>query len=92
MSSFPSSPPLLLLKATFATNYTFNPLPIFIVINITSAMNNIESAMEIEEEIRNYGGLNFIRAPKKNHNAMEQIGKPLCNGSRSMGLDLRSTI
>ena len=37
--------------------------------------NKIESAAEIEEGIGSYLGLNFIRAPKRNHDAMAQIGK-----------------
>lgn len=53
VSSFPSSPPLLFLKPTIATNYTFAPLPIFFVLNITTALDNIESSTEIEQETRN---------------------------------------
>jgi len=66
VSFFPSSPPLLLLKATIATNYTFAPLQIFFVLNISTVLDNIESSTEIEEETRNYMGLNYIPALKKN--------------------------
>jgi uncharacterized protein YbaA (DUF1428 family) len=54
----------------FATNYTFTPLPVFIVLSIATAMENkIESATEIEET-GNYLQLFFYRAPKKNHDAI----------------------
>jgi MinD-like ATPase involved in chromosome partitioning or flagellar assembly len=85
-SSYPSSPPLLLLKATIATNYTFAPLPIFFVLNRTTALDNIESSTEIEEETRNYMGLNYIPALKKNHDAMEQIGKPFVQRFKRHGV------
>jgi hypothetical protein len=39
-------------------------------------LDNIESSTEIKEETRNCMGLNWIPALKKNHDAMEQIGKP----------------
>ena len=64
------------MKATIATNYTFAPLPVFFVLNISTALDNIESSTEIKEETRNYMGLNCIPALKKNHDAMEQTGKP----------------
>jgi uncharacterized protein YbaA (DUF1428 family) len=38
------------------------------------------------EEARNYLGLNFIRAPKKNHDAMEQIGKPFAQWLKKHGV------
>ncbi len=85
-SSYPSSPPLLLLKATIATNYTFAPLPIFFVLNRTTALDNIESSTEIEEETRNYMGLNYIPALKKNIDAMEQIGKPFVQRFKRHGV------
>jgi MinD-like ATPase involved in chromosome partitioning or flagellar assembly len=83
------------LKPTIATNYTFAPLPIFFVLNRTTALDNIESSTEIEEETRNYMGLNYIPALKKNHDTMEQIGKPFVqrfkrHGVRSEIYPLRS--
>ena len=86
VSFFPSSPPLLLLKATIATNYTFAPLPIFFVLNISTVLDNIESSTEIEEETRNYIGLNYIPALKKNHDAMELIGKPFVQRFKRHGV------
>jgi large subunit ribosomal protein L17 len=65
-------------KTTLATNnYTFTPLPVFIVLSIGTAMEKAtESATtEIEEKTGNYLVLSFSRAPKKNHDALEQFGK-----------------
>src|SRR5688500_16819581 len=56
-------------KITFATNYTFTPLPVFIVLSIATAMEKTESATEIEET-GNYLQLFLYRAPKKNHDAI----------------------
>jgi MinD-like ATPase involved in chromosome partitioning or flagellar assembly len=74
------------LKATIATNYTFAPLPIFFVLKITTALDIIESATEIEEETRNCMRLNYIPALKKNHDAMEQIGKPFVQRFKKHGV------
>jgi uncharacterized protein YbaA (DUF1428 family) len=38
--------------------------------------NKTESNRGIEQEAGSYLGLNFIRAPKRNHDAMTQIGQP----------------
>jgi hypothetical protein len=73
------------LKPTIATNYTFAPLPIFFVLNRTTALDNIESSTEIEEETRNYMVLNYIPALKKNHDAMEQIAKPFVQRFKEHG-------
>jgi uncharacterized protein YbaA (DUF1428 family) len=54
-------------------NYTFTPLPIFIVLSIATAMEKTGSATEMEET-GNYLQLFFYRAPKKNH---ESIAKNL---------------
>jgi uncharacterized protein YbaA (DUF1428 family) len=48
--------------------------------------NKIESATEMEEEIDSYLGLNFIRALKKNHEAMAQIGKPFVQWFKKHGV------
>jgi hypothetical protein len=74
------------LKATIATNYTFSLLPIFFVLKITTALDIIESATEIEEETRNYMRLNYIPALKKNYDAMEQIGKPFVQRFKRHGV------
>jgi hypothetical protein len=74
------------LKATIATNYTFSLLPIFFVLKITTALDIIESATEIEEETRNYMRLNYIPALKKNHDAMEQIEKPFVQRFKRHGV------
>jgi hypothetical protein len=37
------------LKTTFATNYTFTPLTIFIVLSIATAMEKTESTETVEE-------------------------------------------
>jgi hypothetical protein len=44
---------------------------------MTTAMNNkaTESATEIEEETTNYLQIIFSHAPKKNHDALVQLGK-----------------
>jgi uncharacterized protein YbaA (DUF1428 family) len=44
---------------------------------MTTAMNNkaTESATEIEEETTNYLQISFSHAPKKNHDALVQLGK-----------------
>jgi uncharacterized protein YbaA (DUF1428 family) len=54
---------------TSATNYTFTPLPVFIVLSIATSMEKTESATEIQET-GNYLQLFLYRAPKKNHDAI----------------------
>lgn len=49
-------------------------------------MEKTESATGIEEETGNYLGLNIIRAPKKNHDPMEQIGKPFVQWFKKHGV------
>jgi uncharacterized protein YbaA (DUF1428 family) len=76
------------MKATFATSYTFTPLAVFIVpsIGIYAAMENkTESGRELEET-GNYLGLNFVRAPKRNHDAIAQIGIPLVQWFKKHGV------
>jgi uncharacterized protein YbaA (DUF1428 family) len=48
--------------------------------------NKNESSTEIQEGTGNYLGLNFVRAPKKNHDAMEQIGKPFAQWFKKHGV------
>ena len=62
------------MKTTFATNYTFTPLTIFIVLNIATAMEKTEST-ETVEETGGYLQISFSRAPKKNQEALAQLGK-----------------
>jgi uncharacterized protein YbaA (DUF1428 family) len=62
------------LKTTFATNYTFTPLTIFIVLSIATAMEKTEST-ETVEETGGYLQISFSRAPKKNQDALAQLGK-----------------
>ena len=57
------------MKTTFATNYTFTLLPVFIVLSIATATEKTESASEIEET-GNYLQLFLYRALKKNHDAI----------------------
>jgi large subunit ribosomal protein L17 len=59
------------------SNYTFTPLAIFIVPSTGNAVmeNKIKSAMEIEGESGNYLQISFSRAPKKNQEALAQLGK-----------------
>jgi uncharacterized protein YbaA (DUF1428 family) len=45
-----------------------------------------ESGSEMEGETGNYLGLNFVRAPKKSHDAMEQIGKPFTQWFKKHGV------
>ena len=48
--------------------------------------NKIESNRGVEQETRNYLGLNFIRAPKRNHDAMTQIGQPFVEWFKKQGV------
>jgi uncharacterized protein YbaA (DUF1428 family) len=48
--------------------------------------NKTESNSGIEQETGNYLGLNFIRAPKRNHDAMTQIGQPFVEWFRKHGV------
>lgn len=72
-----SSSPFSFEKNFFVTYDTLTPLAIIIVLTIATAMEKeTESATtEIEEENGNYRRLTFIRAPKKNHQSIKQIGK-----------------
>jgi uncharacterized protein YbaA (DUF1428 family) len=46
-----------------------------------------ESDREIEQgQTGNYLGLNFIRAPKRNHDAMKQISKPFMEWFKKQGV------
>jgi len=48
--------------------------------------NKTESNRGIEQETGNYLGLNFIRAPKRNHDAMTQIGQPFVEWFKKQGV------
>jgi phosphatidylinositol kinase/protein kinase (PI-3 family) len=48
--------------------------------------NKTESNREIGQETRDYLGLNFIRAPKMNHDAMTQIGQPFVEWFKKQGV------
>jgi uncharacterized protein YbaA (DUF1428 family) len=48
--------------------------------------NKTESNRGIEQEAGSYLGLNFIRAPKRNHDAMTQIGQPFVEWFRKHGV------
>jgi uncharacterized protein YbaA (DUF1428 family) len=49
--------------------------------------NKTESNREIElEQTGNYLGINFIRAPKRNHDAMKQIGQPFVEWFEKQGV------
>jgi hypothetical protein len=48
--------------------------------------NKTESNRGIEQEAGNYLGLNFIRAPKRNHDAMTQNGQPFVEWFRKHGV------
>jgi uncharacterized protein YbaA (DUF1428 family) len=50
--------------------------------NTAETKNPITAA----EENGNYLGLNFVRAPKKNHDALEQIGKPFAQWLKKHGV------
>jgi uncharacterized protein YbaA (DUF1428 family) len=50
--------------------------------NASEGKNPITAA----EENGNYLGLNFVRAPKKNHDALEQIGKPFAQWLKKHGV------
>ena len=45
-----------------------------------------ESNRGIEQENGDYLGLNFIRAPKMNHDAMTQIGQPFVEWFKTQGV------
>jgi hypothetical protein len=62
---------------------------VFIVLStgITAMENKTESNREIEQEqTGNYLGINFIRAPKTNHDAMKQIGQPFVEWFKKQGV------
>jgi phosphatidylinositol kinase/protein kinase (PI-3 family) len=48
--------------------------------------NKTESNRGLEQETGNYLGLNFIRAPKRNHDAMTQIGQPFVEWFKKQGV------
>jgi hypothetical protein len=48
--------------------------------------NKTESNGGIEQETGDYLGLNFIRAPKRNHDAMTQIGQPFVEWFKKQGV------
>lgn len=48
--------------------------------------NKTESNRGIEQENGDYLGLNFIRAPKMNHDAMTQIGQPFVEWFKKQGV------
>ena len=48
--------------------------------------NKTESNGGIEQETGDYLGLNFIRAPKRNHDAMTQIGRPFVDWFKKQGV------
>ncbi len=48
--------------------------------------NKTESNRGIEQETGDYLGLNFIRAPKMNHDAMTQIGQPFVEWFKKQGV------
>ncbi len=48
--------------------------------------NNTESNRGIGQETGNYLGLNLVRAPKRNHVAMKQIGQPLVEWFKEQGV------
>lgn len=49
-------------------------------------INKIAESGSEMEATGNYLGLNFIRAPKKNHDAMERIGKPFVQWFKNHGV------
>jgi len=54
--------------------------------------NKTESNKGIEQEPGNYLGLNFIRAPKRNHDAMTQIGQPFVEWFKKHGGEVRDLL
>ena len=48
--------------------------------------NKTESNGGIEQETGDYLGLNFIRAAKRNHDAMTQIGQPFVEWFKKQGV------
>jgi uncharacterized protein YbaA (DUF1428 family) len=48
--------------------------------------NKTESNRGIEQETGDYLGLNFIRAPKRNHDAMTQTGQPFVEWFKKQGV------
>jgi hypothetical protein len=62
------------------TDYPSTSLTVFIILCYVydnTMENKTESNKGIgQKETGNYLGINFIRAPKRNHDAMKQIGQP----------------
>ena len=48
--------------------------------------NKTESNGGVEQETGDYLGLNFIRAPKRNHDSMTQIGLPFAKWFKKQGV------
>jgi uncharacterized protein YbaA (DUF1428 family) len=48
--------------------------------------NKTESGNKIGQETGNYLGLNFIRAPKRNHDSMKQISQPFVEWFKKQGV------
>jgi hypothetical protein len=48
--------------------------------------NKTESGNKIGQETGNYLGLNFIRAPKRNHDSMKQINQPFVEWFKKQGV------
>jgi hypothetical protein len=72
----------------FATTLLLPHLFLYYILCIVSAINNktiTESAAQIETT-RSYMDLSFSRALKKNHDAMEQIGKPFVQRFKKHGV------
>jgi hypothetical protein len=70
-------------KTTLATNnYTFTPLPVFIVLSIGTAMEKAtESATtEIEEKTGNYLVLASVERRKRIMTPWNSLGSNSCNG------------
>jgi hypothetical protein len=72
----------------FASTLLLPHLFLYYILCIVSAINNktiTESAAQIETT-RSYMDLSFSRALKKNHDAMEQIGKPFVQWFKRHGV------
>ncbi len=48
--------------------------------------NKTESNRGVKQETGDYLGLNFIRAPKRNHDSMTQIGQPFVEWFKKLGV------
>jgi hypothetical protein len=61
-------------------------LDVFTILSIVAAVDKIAESSSEMEATGNYLGLNFVRAPKKNHDAMERIGKPFVQWFKNHGV------